>query len=499
MKKYFIPTKNNNFTPVLLRRSALVIYVLVIFLFNMVVGQMNFATVFASIDASALYSLHNSNRAANGIGGLTVNQQLVNSATNKANAMLESNCWDHYCPPGTSPWSFILNSGYEYVYAGENLGEGFVDSNTLMNAWMNSPTHRANILNGNFTEIGIGFAYGTYQGKANNTIIVVHFGSKKNSAPVNPPVQPTVEVKMETHVTSPSPTTRPVRPIATNIPQKFVANPTKIPNIEIDQPSEGSILNADNLVISGTKPDSSNLEIYLNGEELGKVDNKGVNFSYRPGKLTDGDKTVKVIGFINNKQVTESSEVNFVIDSTPPKINKDDVEISYSGKSDNDEITIKLKVKEDGVKVYLDGNKKEFKNLSDSYWSINFVKKEIESSILVKVVAEDKAGNRTFLEIPTSEVLGYFEHSSFLTRDNQNITKTNISGPLLGSFSVSGIRSKVNLVFIFFLLILFSLDFYFLNKSGLTGLRKSKSHLQISAIVILFMVMLVGGFTGSIL
>ncbi|HRP36656.1 MAG TPA: CAP domain-containing protein, partial [Candidatus Dojkabacteria bacterium] len=153
MRRFLLPTSQNNYTPYLLHRSVLVIYVLVIFLFNVVVGQLGLSTVQAAVDAGTLYSLHNSNRAANGLGGLTVNNQLVTSATNKAQAMLASDCWDHYCPPGTSPWSFILNAGYEYIYAGENLGEGFTNSSTLMNAWMNSPTHRANVLSGNFTEI----------------------------------------------------------------------------------------------------------------------------------------------------------------------------------------------------------------------------------------------------------------------------------------------------------------------------------------------------------
>lgn len=490
MRRFLIPDANNNYTPLLLHRSALVIYVLVIFVFNILIGQMNFATVYAAVDASTLYSLHNSNRAANGIGGLTVNSQLVTSATNKAQAMLASNCWDHYCPPGTSPWSFILNAGYEYIYAGENLGEGFTNSNTLMNAWMNSPSHRANVLNGNFTEIGIGFAHGSFQGNPNNTIVVVHFGSKQNSAP-NPPAKPPTEVKTNT---GPAPT---AKPVATKVPQAQ-PSPTTVPNVVIDSPEEGSILNTAEPEISGQKPDQSNLEVYINEEKVGNVDNKGENFSFRPGKLEDGAKKLKAIGFINNRQVTQSEEINFTIDTVPPEVDRENLEISYSDDNNDDSITIRIKTNEDSAKLFTNISEEEFVKNEENVWSLKVNRDQISEGMVVAITAQDLAGNQTILEIPASEILGYFDHDLYLSRED-NIIRTNISGPLLGGLFANGIRSRVNFVFIFFLLILFSLDFYFINKSGLTGIRKSKSHLQISAIVILFMVMLVGGFTGSIL
>ena len=105
MRRFLLPSSKNNYTPLLLHRSALVIYVVVIFLFNIVVGQLQISSVYADVDASALYGLHNSTRSSNGLPTLSINQQLVTSATNKAKAMLDSDCWDHYCPPGTSPWS----------------------------------------------------------------------------------------------------------------------------------------------------------------------------------------------------------------------------------------------------------------------------------------------------------------------------------------------------------------------------------------------------------
>lgn len=491
MKKYIIPSKNNNYTPILLHRSALVIYVLVIFIFNVVVGQMSFSSVQASVDASALYSLHNSSRAANGIGGLSVNSQLVTSATNKAQAMLSSDCWDHYCPSGTSPWSFILNTGYEYIYAGENLGEGFTNSNTLMNAWMNSPSHRVNVLNGNFTEIGIGFAHGSFQGNPNNTVVVVHFGSKGNNTPKpNPPADTPIPVTTKTATATPT-----KKPVVTSAPKP---SPTTIPNIVIDSPQDGAILNTAEPEILGKKPDLSNLKIYVNEEDIGSVDTRGENFSFRPGKLEDGEVKLKAVGFINNKQVTSSPEISFTVDTISPEVSREDLEISYSGDK-NTVITMKLKTSADSIKVFSSTDKGEFKKEDESVWILTTNKSQVEENAVFSITAEDNAGNQTILEIPTREILGYYDHNLYLNEEGREITRTNISGPLLGSIANGGVRTRVNFIFISFLLLLFSLDFYFINKSGLTGIRKSKSHLQISAIVILFMVVLVGGFTGSIL
>ena len=102
---------------------------------------------FAAPSASTLVSLVNSSRAEQGLGALSVNGQLVSAATAKANDMLENDYFAHTSPSGKTPWDFISASGYSYVYAGENLAIGYNDSSELHSAWMNSPSHRENIMN----------------------------------------------------------------------------------------------------------------------------------------------------------------------------------------------------------------------------------------------------------------------------------------------------------------------------------------------------------------
>jgi hypothetical protein len=90
----------------------------------------------------------------------------------------------HYSPDGTSPWYWFDEVGYVYAHAGENLAVHFSDSGEMVEAWMKSPTHRANIINQQYTEIGIGTARGRYEGF--DTVFVVQlFGTP--AAPLPPP------------------------------------------------------------------------------------------------------------------------------------------------------------------------------------------------------------------------------------------------------------------------------------------------------------------------
>ena len=494
MRRLILPNSRNNYTPFLLHRSALVVYVLVIFLFNVIVGQLQISTVQAAVDAPTLYSLHNSNRASNGLSSLTVNSQLVTSATNKANAMLESDCWDHYCPPGTSPWSFILNSGYEYVYAGENLGEGFSSNSTLMNAWMNSATHRANIMNGNFSEVGIGFAYGSYQGNPNNTVVVVHFGSRQKTSPTATP-KPVAQISTNSGTT---PTNRPLTPTA--VPQ---VQPTTVPNVLLEGPTEGSVLNDAKPEIKGQKPGTSTLDIIINDKSIGRVEVQGSSFSYRPLEaLSDGAQKLKAVAYINNKIASESQTVNFTIDTKPPVINEESLEISYKSEEESSVVTVRLKAMDDSTKVTTNIEGTGFTKLETGEWSIDLEKSLIPPDSTIVFVSEDAAGNKSILELPSEDILGYFDHNLYLSQefDESSITKSSpFSSSLLTNVKTGGIRTQVNFVFILFLFGLFMLDFYVIHKSGLTGIGRSKSHLRLSAVVVLLLVFLIGGLGGKII
>ena len=100
---------------------------------------------------------------------------LARGAQLKADDMASKGYFSHTGPDGSAPWKWFQAAGYRYEYAGENLAVNFNESEDVVDAWLKSPTHRANIMKANFTEVGIGVATGTYKGKE-ATFVVQFFG-----------------------------------------------------------------------------------------------------------------------------------------------------------------------------------------------------------------------------------------------------------------------------------------------------------------------------------
>ncbi len=160
-------------------RGILVIFAIVVFSFNLLVKvDVKAGDPSSEININNLLQQHNSRRTSIGVSSLKLNPKLNTSAQNKADALMQSNCWDHYCPNGKSPWAFFDEVGYNYIFAGENLAQGFYNINDVMKAWLNSDTHRKNIDKKEYKEVGFGISYGDFQGNNHNIVVVAHFGTQ---------------------------------------------------------------------------------------------------------------------------------------------------------------------------------------------------------------------------------------------------------------------------------------------------------------------------------
>lgn len=101
---------------------------------------------------------------------------LDEAAARKAEHMAANGYFAHYSPDNVSPWHWLDEVGYVYAFAGENLAVHFSDSAEVVDAWMQSPPQKANILSGQYTEVGVGTAKGFFQG--HQTVFVVQlFGT----------------------------------------------------------------------------------------------------------------------------------------------------------------------------------------------------------------------------------------------------------------------------------------------------------------------------------
>ena len=128
---------------------------------------------------SSLLQSTNANRLKNHEPALNLNDQLTSAAQAKANDMANKDYWSHTNPDGQTPWTFITAAGYNYQLAGENLAYGFSDAKAVVTGWMNSPEHRANMLNANYQDVGFGIASSpNFQGKGPEIIVVAEYGER---------------------------------------------------------------------------------------------------------------------------------------------------------------------------------------------------------------------------------------------------------------------------------------------------------------------------------
>jgi uncharacterized protein YkwD len=181
----FIPQTENNHRALLLHPSFLGIFIAIYLLNQSLVqslitlkpGVLGYSS---EITIEKVFNQTNAQRQAKGLLLLHYNASLSQSATSKAQDMFANNYWAHNSPTGKVPWDFFKEVGYKYSIAGENLARDFYDTNSLMKAWMNSPTHRSNIVSQNYQEIGIGVVNGILGG-VKTTLVVQHFATPVNT------------------------------------------------------------------------------------------------------------------------------------------------------------------------------------------------------------------------------------------------------------------------------------------------------------------------------
>lgn len=129
-------------------------------------------SVFANtITRSEVIKLVNDARNLEGLDNVLENPILNKAAEEKAQDMLTYNYFSHTSPAGINPWYWIEKNNYDYHYAGENLAINFESSEDQQQAWMNSISHRKNILNSKYIETGVAVVQGNIN--ENNSIITV--------------------------------------------------------------------------------------------------------------------------------------------------------------------------------------------------------------------------------------------------------------------------------------------------------------------------------------
>lgn len=241
-RKIFIPNEHNDYKPHSLQKFAAGVMLLLILCSYSVANVQTLVMLgsdwfISTILPGVLVDLTNENRNADSLGALRRNDTLDAAAQLKAEDMAKYSYFAHHSPAGVSPWYWFDEVGYTYLHAGENLAVHFTESSEVVEAWMDSPGHRANILNGNYTEIGIGTAKGEYKGFP--TIYVVQlFGTPSTLAVATAP-QP-----------EPEPVTVP------EVVPTVTTTPTTSPAVPIDSEADAEAEPEEDIVIAGDTIDA---------------------------------------------------------------------------------------------------------------------------------------------------------------------------------------------------------------------------------------------------
>lgn len=226
---FFLPHQSNNHRAKILHTSSILTFSLLLVISAMVIGfiRQNDRGVLGisfNISTQDLLTFTNQERSSAGLSPLQLNDELSQAAAGKAEDMMTKNYWAHISPNGTTPWDFITNAGYHYVSAGENLARGYTTSVDVVNAWMASPEHRANVLGKSYQDVGFAVREGSLTGDNDTILVVEMFGSRAYVPSVQqvPQIVPQAQARV---LITPIPTCTPRPTCLDNKPQCLLAEP----------------------------------------------------------------------------------------------------------------------------------------------------------------------------------------------------------------------------------------------------------------------------------
>lgn len=206
LKDFFIPHKGNRFHPHSLHPRRIVFHLAsaalvktIAVVFVLLFPMSAWLTPEISAEQSRkIIALTNALRKDNSLPALKENSLLNQAAYKKAQDMIVGQYFAHTSPAGKNLDNWLAAVGYKYSVAGENLAMGFSSAPEVMNAWENSPTHYANLIDGDFTEIGAAMSDGVFQGEE-TTFAAQYFARPERVVAV---VKPATTVKQPIKIAS---------------------------------------------------------------------------------------------------------------------------------------------------------------------------------------------------------------------------------------------------------------------------------------------------------
>lgn len=211
---FFLATEENNYHPSVLSYKAFLIYGIILLLLRMILGAAPAKS--SAVDSTALMGLINQERSQRNLPVLFTNQSLLSAAGGKAQDMIDRDYFAHVDPDGNYIWNRIVAAGYTpYKILGENLALDFSTAEGMIKAWLDSPTHRNNLLHTDFRDQGLSALFGDYQGRYTNLTASL-FGALVQSSQTPAPPPATTE---KTKQPAPPPAKAPTQEVPAPAPK----------------------------------------------------------------------------------------------------------------------------------------------------------------------------------------------------------------------------------------------------------------------------------------
>ncbi len=451
VRKLFIPHEVNAYHPHATRHHALLLYALVFMLAHYllfpILGIHDTKVAASDLQVQEIIDLVNEERKEAGAREVRNNPQLVGAALAKGENMLNEQYWSHFGPNGETPWQFIKAAGYEYVYAGENLAKDFSESLNVHRAWMNSPTHRENILNPHFTEIGVAILNGSLLGKE-TTLIVQMFASSVQRL------------------------------------QYAGAMPDNNAPI-ISQPLDGQYFPENSVEVRGTADHGNTIKVYSNGQVIAVLPKEGAAFTVNAMLFNDRNELiVKSLDETTGTDSEPSKTITVTIDKKPPDTDK----IFVGVRPHISHWEVLSSSTEELRKVVLSqGAFQQELRVEDNIFSAKFNKDELKDDIFT-LEYYDAAGNSSMETYSIASLLGSADFSILGTTENGG--PINLEQHIKGASSWN-IRSIFDIVFVLGLITVLTVDVVFIVRKGVRRHTGSHYGLNVGMIIIVVFAVLI--------
>lgn len=184
----FVPHHSNDYQPHFIRRYGILLVLFLVVGMQVLYNVSQTGSVLgekANVSREALLNETNKARQDAELAELNLNEKLNEAASLKAKDMFDRQYWGHNAPDGTEPWHWLIEAEYGYTKAGENLAKNFYTAEAVTTAWMESPDHKKNILEPDYTEVGFAVMSGELEGDT-ATIVVAIYGRPVGTGIVTP-------------------------------------------------------------------------------------------------------------------------------------------------------------------------------------------------------------------------------------------------------------------------------------------------------------------------